>query len=388
MQFASIRERLGNYPGRKPFNDGLKQCRRRFLEMLPSAKPSCVVLEAEAPWDRWSDLDENRYPDVAARYPGDRRTRLGLMRVFEGDLSLDPLALDLFDGRKVVWGSYDGIGREREPSISSFVRGPDVDLGSFVNMRGAFENNYFHFLYDFMPKLQMTERHVPRGVPLVIGEELSSQAYFRSAAQAGIFEGHTFFIQARNMRIGGRRVWVPSPAEPRREDLLGIASRFGATEKPSAPGLRLYVARPQANNKRRLVNETELFSRLAACGFVFFDPQEHDLGRQIETFARAETVVSPHGAGLTNLIWRAGRPCRIVELVNPSMHTLDMAYISARLGYDHDMIENRGDVGQPLRSSAAADIDRIMAVVDAHILKSASEKSAGFDRRAIMPGPN
>ncbi len=335
-----------------------------LLETLPSARPPCTLLEAEPNWSRWAGIDAERYPDIAARVASDRPTRLGMMRFFEGDLALDPYGMDLFDRRKIVWGSYDHVGREREPLLGSFLRHADVDLGAFVNMRGAFENNYFHFLYDFIPKMLLVEKHVPLGVPLVIGETLARQSYFRDAVTSGVFDGRIFFIQSAAMRVGGRCVWVPTPVEPRRDTLLTIARRFGGDRVASGPPLRLYVTRGlKANNKRRLVNETELFSRLADLGFVFFDPQEHELSLQISTFARAEMVVSPHGAGLTNLIWRSGRPCNVIELVNPSMHTLDMAHISVQLGYEHRMIENVGDKGQPLRSSAAANVERVMALL-------------------------
>lgn len=358
---GTLLERIANYPGRRTLNRKLKDFRRSLLGALPSSASHCDVIWEQPDWDRWADLDASAYPEAAMRSGGDRPTRTGRLREYRGDLVLDPCSNGLFDRKRIIWGSYDGIGREREPSVGSFLRGADIDLGAFVNMRGAFENNYFHFLYDFIPKLFLAEAHVPRGVPLVIGESLVRQPYFREAAAMGLFAGHAFFIQSSPTRIGGRQVWVPSPVEPARDDLLKIAERFGATACADTPGLRLYVARgPKASNKRRLLNEAELFARLGEHRFVFFDPQEHDLETQIATFARAEIVVSPHGAGLTNLIWRAGRSCNVIELVNPSMHTLDMAHISAQLGYQHRIVENVGDAGQPLRSSARADIARVM----------------------------
>lgn len=366
MNYAStLRERIANYPGRRLLNRKLKELRRSLLEALPSTASDCNLVWEQAAWDRWSGLDAFEYPEAAARAGGDRPTRSGRLREYRGELTLDPYSTGLFDRKRIIWGSYDGIGREREPLVGLFLRSADVQLDAFVNMRGAFENNYFHFLYDFMPKLFLVEDHVDRGIPLVIGEALVRQPYFREAAAQGVFAGHTFFVQSAGMRIGAGRLWVPSPVEPARTDLLKIAERFGATSCIASPGLRLYVARgPRASNKRRLLNEAELFGRLDALGFVFFDPQEHDLATQIATFARAELVVSPHGAGLTNLIWRAGRPCSVVELVNPSMHTLDMVHISAQLGYAHRMVENVGDAGQPLRSSARADIRIVMEMVE------------------------
>jgi hypothetical protein len=368
MIFKLLRERLSNYPGRALVNRTLKQFRRSFLDALPRGTPTVTVLESQPAWDRWAGLDPSRYPETARRTGGDRPTRLAQLRQFEGRLTLDPLSLNLFDDRRIVWGSYDGIGREREPALSSFLLRANHDLGEFVSLRGAFENNYFHFLYDFMPKLMLIERHVPRGTPLVVGETLLAQPFFRDAQRMGVFEGHVIIGQGKRTRVGGERVFVPSPVEPTRDDLLAIARRFGAPERLSRPGQRLYVARGlKAANKRRLVNEGALFAALEPYGFTFFDPQEHDLATQIDRFAHAEAIVSPHGAALTNLIWRAGRPLMVWELVNPSMHTLDMAHISAQLGYEHRILENHGDRGQPVRSSAWADIDAVLNSVEARL---------------------
>lgn len=70
---------------------------------------------------------------------------------------------------------------------------------------------------------------------------------------------------------------------------------------PTAP--RLYISRARTP-MRRLLNEAELFDTLlAGRGFVKTCPEDLTVARQIELFRKAEIIVSPHGAGLTNIMF-------------------------------------------------------------------------------------
>ncbi|WP_342362580.1 glycosyltransferase family 61 protein [Terrarubrum flagellatum] len=373
-QIELIRERLKNYPGRDALHEKLRAYRKSFFQSLPSldaATAGTVVFEEPA-FSRWDGLSVSRYPGIASRIGSDRKTRMKKVMRFEGRLLLDPNARQLCKSNRMIWGSSDGVGREREPRFSSYFREPNRRLQEFASFIGAFDNNYFHFLYDTMGKLDLIERYGPDAAPLVISETLTRQRFFQDAQRMGVFGKHKLVVQTASARIGGEVAWVPSPGEPNAYDLLTLARRFGADKLPSTPGVRLYLARgPKAKNARRLRNEEELFGALVKRNFIFFDAQEHDLATQIATFARAEFIVAPHGAGLANILWRQGRPLTVVELVNPSMHTLDMAYLSVALGYDHHMVDNRGDIGQPLKSSAEADIGVVIEIVDKALRASA-----------------
>jgi capsular polysaccharide biosynthesis protein len=81
---------------------------------------------------------------------------------------------------------------------------------------------------------------------------------------------------------------------------------------PSSQQRRLYVAR---SGRRRITNEPMLFRMLQAYGFEFVPDRPRTLSQQIELFGSASHVVSPHGAGLSNIIW-ANDAIRILELTS------------------------------------------------------------------------
>ncbi|WP_165585465.1 DUF563 domain-containing protein [Roseococcus sp. SYP-B2431] len=79
------------------------------------------------------------------------------------------------------------------------------------------------------------------------------------------------------------------------------------------PKRRIYVPRRNVR-MRRVVNEAAVEEALGQLGFEVFDNAEHSVREQIRAFRDAAMVVSPHGAGLSNIAYcDAGTP--VVELV-------------------------------------------------------------------------
>ena len=78
---------------------------------------------------------------------------------------------------------------------------------------------------------------------------------------------------------------------------------------------RIYVSRSEANH-RRILNEPEVLERLQSFGFVAVELETLSFQEQVALFAHAEVIITPHGSGLTNLIF--SRPnTTVVELVSP-----------------------------------------------------------------------
>lgn len=79
------------------------------------------------------------------------------------------------------------------------------------------------------------------------------------------------------------------------------------------PKRRLYVPRRNVS-MRRVVNEAAVEEALRKLGFEVFDNAEHSVREQVRAFRDASIIVSPHGAGLSNIAYcDAGTP--VLELV-------------------------------------------------------------------------
>jgi capsular polysaccharide biosynthesis protein len=85
---------------------------------------------------------------------------------------------------------------------------------------------------------------------------------------------------------------------------------------PSGRGRKLYLTRASkaANWSRVLENEEEIVSALARDGYESIDPAALSITEQITLFAQADSIVSPHGSALANIIF-APKGCGIVDLM-------------------------------------------------------------------------
>ena len=72
-------------------------------------------------------------------------------------------------------------------------------------------------------------------------------------------------------------------------------------QQASAPE-RIYISRKSASY-RRVVNEDEIISVLSKFGFVAIALETLSFREQVALLAAAKVIVSPHGAGLTNLVF-------------------------------------------------------------------------------------
>lgn len=119
---------------------------------------------------------------------------------------------------------------------------------------------------------------------------------------------------ARDVRIKAGQGWHDLRFLMESEDTLAFNT---AIQKQFADNhrRRLYISRDDAPD-RRLLNEREAMMVLEPLGFerlVLSDMPVNDL---VSAFANAEIIVSPHGSGLTNILF-APRRARVIEIDHP-----------------------------------------------------------------------
>lgn len=67
---------------------------------------------------------------------------------------------------------------------------------------------------------------------------------------------------------------------------------------------KIFISRRKALG-RRITNENEVMEALNTLGFATYILEEMSYIEQVKLFAQAQVIISPHGAGLTNLIFAA-----------------------------------------------------------------------------------
>lgn len=110
---------------------------------------------------------------------------------------------------------------------------------------------------------------------------------------------------------------------------------------------RFYLPRGETKD-RRVREEAALISTLSRGGFQALDCGALGVCRTAAELSRADWIVAPHGAALTNMVF-APPGCRVVEIFNPSFTNPCYRMLAARCGAKYQSV-----YGIPLKSEPNA----------------------------------
>lgn len=210
--------------------------------------------------------------------------------------------------------------------------------GSVAVLAGLSGHNYFHWMVDILPRLELLRRH----------RDLDEIDWFWINSPKAEFQQQTLrrlglpaqkilaadcqpFIQAERLiapAFPGHLGWAePWAVEFLRQQLLPLAS-------PQLPAFeRIYISRRRAHH-RRLLNEAAVLALLEPLGFRVVELESLPLAAQIRLFSQAKVILAPHGGGLTNLLF-CHSGTTVVEFMAPSYIRQYYWAISHQLGLHH-----------------------------------------------------
>ncbi len=175
--------------------------------------------------------------------------------------------------------------------------------------------NYYHFLFDAIGRYSVLEECLADvKIDAVVVPHASG--YQRQLLELARIpgpwiqprRGHT--ITADRMLVPSNPNWAldapPATVDWLRDRLMPSAAAAGSPR-------RLYVTRGTAPRTRRYIQETELWPHLEQRGFLRLDPGMLSVQEQVDVFSGADVIVSPHGAGLTNVTF-SPRGVKVLEL--------------------------------------------------------------------------
>jgi capsular polysaccharide biosynthesis protein len=178
--------------------------------------------------------------------------------------------------------------------------------------------NYYHWMLDCLPRWKlMAEAGFKDYDHVLLNTDTLRKSFCRDILdRLGVPVGKRLHCSTLFLHEFDELV-VPSMPFPKWEVAAWacewVSSLF--TERNAHSPERIYISRRSAK-KRRLVNEAELESQLAARGFQVVQAELLPVAGQSALFRRARCVVAPHGAGLTNLIF-SPKGTQFIELFPP-----------------------------------------------------------------------
>lgn len=286
------------------------------------------------------------------------------------DVRSDPFVLEVTDGRLVgesaatitpggrldlqtspyfgmqSWTEHPVYLRPRLPE-TEHVDGEVLSLASHASSR-----NYYHSLMDALPRWGLYREQHPGRVPDVVVVGSRSRWDQQLVPLAGIEAGRVVHPTG-DLALRADRLVVPAIDN---HSMLAPpwVTRWLREHLPARDvagrSRRIYVTRGDTPHTRRYEQERELLAALEPQGFTVVDPGALSVQDQIDTFAAADVVVAPHGAGLVNLSF-APEGVRVLELFAPRY--LNAGYWAITSNVPHSryryLVADPVDPARPLR---------------------------------------
>ena len=223
-------------------------------------------------------------------------------------------------------------------------------------------NNYYHWILEHLSKLRGIEYYkaktgtqptfiIPNDPPSYIHDTLE----LLDIKSSNCLEWQSPAIDVKNLVL-------PSYPEANPENLHWLRTNLRSSIQEEVPyniPNRIYISREKAP-KRRVKNESEVLNLVNDFGFERVFAEDLSIKSQIRLFSKANKIIGPHGAGLTNMIW--GDEMTIIEIHNDYIRD-HYSVLANNLG--HRYIPIQGDSTQPteLNSNIIVDVDRLEAAL-------------------------
>lgn len=211
--------------------------------------------------------------------------------------------------------------------------------------------NYYHWLIEDLPSV-IRAHHTAPDAPLLSFREGVTDRHRIVAEHLGAELRPTPLVVALDEQVLPGRSSDSWFVHPRDAAVLAQLGR-DLTGHDGASGTgRIYISR--RGTSRPLPDEERVEQQLAQRGFTILRLEEMPWLDQIRAFQGARTIIAPHGAGLSNLVF-SPPGATVTEITFGLHYNRCFEWICHVIG--HDYIKVDGDAGVPVLDSLLHDID-------------------------------
>jgi capsular polysaccharide biosynthesis protein len=232
---------------------------------------------------------------------------------------------------------------------------PHVQLDDDVVLLSAMEQgNYGAFLLRVIPKLQLIKKLKLEHIKVIVSVDqkwqLNLLEIFGVSQDRVIPYERSKTYKIRNLIVPSMRTSEFFLDDETREFFQRKAFEMEAAAGKVEQHDKLYVSRRSLSlkrpNYRAFVNEDRVIDEMKNLGFFIYEPEMHALADQIRTFAAANFIVGPGGAGMFNTIF--SRPGSKVISMEPLPHWVGMhANIFSSMKHEYAFILGGADQDDP-----------------------------------------
>jgi len=260
--------------------------------------------------------------------------------------------------------SYQQINNELKDSscnkvlISGTNRFKKKIKGNILSLlQGSSGNNYFHFLFDIIPKIILLEKkNLLKDINLFLlpniknwqitilssfGIEekqlLNSSSYRHVEAEKIYAVDHPWYMRGFvNYEIRNMPEWV----------VLSLREKFLKYSKKIPIADKIFIDRSDSiYDHCKLTNNKEIIDFLSEKNFKTYQVSKLNFFEQVYLFNNAKIIVGPHGAAFSNIIF-SNPGLKIIELIPKNHPSIKCKKFSDLLGFEYtrvnlDLVDNQ-----------------------------------------------
>lgn len=193
--------------------------------------------------------------------------------------------------------------------------------GKIVVLSGLLNNIYFHWLFDILPRIKLLELANINFQDIdyfLVDNRTNFQqetlAIFGIPSHKILPLSFPLHLQATNLIVPsfpGSIAWMPPwSCQYLKEKILGEKAIVKNPQK------KIYISRVRSSN-RRIINEIEVINLLSKHDFEIINLESLTVAKQAELLSQAKIVISPHGSGLSNLVFCQPKT-KVIEIFAPN----------------------------------------------------------------------
>lgn len=229
--------------------------------------------------------------------------------------------------------------------------------GRWTSISSRWDDNYWHFLMDALPRLSMLNE-IPDDVGILVHGPLAGWQKellqlmgvwnrVRETTERRLRVENYYFLSPTAMT----GTWNPSAVEFLRKRLL--SSVINARPETDGEPLKIFIHRGSSWG-RGVVNAKELCDFFAEQGWQIVEPETLSVKNQIQLFSQASAVCGLHGSALTNILW-APAGCYVLELCADNFILGSFEWLARCLGQPHSYMILKGS----RRRKVAVDLEAL-----------------------------
>ena len=275
-----------------------------------------VVMEVVAPLDLHRPLPAG-LPTALPHFATHRHVAANVVATVRRGRVLMPYGVVMTEDDTLLFdlSPYYGVAKPSQHPVFLRCRPPAVTnvAGSVAVLTTRGSENYYHFVLDVLPRLELLRRAGAAPDAYVVNR---STRFQRDLLDHVGLTADRCLGEEKYPHVRADELVVPSLPDDQLRTPPWIVPWLRSQFLPAdvrPPHRRLYVTRGRAKHTRRVENEAALVAALAPWGFEVIDPGALSPAEQVRAFAEAECIVGPHGAGLTNVAF-AAPGAAVVEL--------------------------------------------------------------------------